>query len=106
MKNKTILISILAGGLYAFIPILGAIFYSGSSGGDSGSFWVLMLPPFWPLLITFYLGNLIVYSFYKLINLGLSENTSFIISSLINIILWGFIGYFIGRIINNIRVRK
>ncbi len=98
--NKKLWIGALIGGLYGFIPLLGAILYTGTAGGDPGPYWTYMFFPFWPLSITFYMLVFLTSLF------SLSESTAFAISSFINLFVWILIGYFIGLLIKKMRRRK
>ena len=92
--KKVIMIGAFTGCLYALLPLMGAILYMG--GGDPGSYWMLILPPFWPALLTFILAALLGY--FILGPLGF-ESQLLNFAGIINVIIWAIFGLLIGRVI-------
>lgn len=103
---KSPLILSIIFGLYAFIPIIGAVLYQGTFGGDPGPFSLLLFPPLLPLFGTFYIFASIISQIYHVVGISLSDEISFPIASFINLLLWTAIGYLIGILIKRGKKEK
>ncbi|MEK6895959.1 MAG: hypothetical protein AABX12_00670 [Nanoarchaeota archaeon] len=93
----------LIGGLYAFIPFIGFIYWwMFSTTGEPGPAFLLILPPFWPALLTF---SIVGFPLALINNLfpSLSNGVIEAFTNLLNIFLWSIIGFFVGKIIVKMR---
>jgi len=98
--NKPKLVGAIIGGVYAFIPSLLVIqhFLIHGTGGDPGSAYFFIIPLFWPAGITWFFPGYIL----SLI----SPFSGYVLGSIVNIVIWIFIGLFIGEIFKRKKENK
>jgi len=104
-NNKLVWLSGIIGAIYALIPILISFWGGGlQTQGEYSPMYILILPPFWPLLVTTILS---VFLFSLLIKIGINMGNSLEgLGMLLNVVWWALIGILIGLTINKIKGRN
>gem|GEM_PF-6644482 len=109
MKNKKIFwVGAFVGGIYALIPFLGYIYWwLFSTMSEPGPAFLMVLPPFWPALLTYGIISWFFIMFFKILMIFEKNALSLqITSNLINVILWIVIGGFVGWLISRVNKNK
>ncbi|MEK6824530.1 MAG: hypothetical protein AABX12_00665 [Nanoarchaeota archaeon] len=103
-KLKKLIVALaLIGGIYAFIPFIGFIYWRFYSPIGEIGISLFTLPPFWPVFLTFGLIGSIFVVFFEAIGIKLNNYSLEITANILNIILWIVIGALIGKVILNKR---
>lgn len=106
MRKSSIFWGAVIGGIYIVVPTVISLINvaSGNTGGDPGPYGIFSFLPYWPAWFTLGFSNIIFWLIFALIQPSNEGSFIFVLlSGILNITLWIFIGILIGWVIKKIK---